>query len=415
MIKFRYARYGVLIAALGFSAVSSMAPVPAFAQAAETVKAPIGALLHDASDLAKAKKYKDALGKLRDADAIPGKTAYESYVIESTRGSYAMASGDKDTAVKAYEAVVSSGRVNGAQKLAMYELLGDTYYSLNNLQKASTWYGRYVSEGGDDPKIKQMMTQISFQSGDCSKVSKDISGNVRAEEKAGHIPAEGDLQMLANCMKNDKTGYVSAMEKLTTYYPKKEYWKDLLNRLPTKPGYSERLLLDMYRLKEELGQITTLDDYMEMSQLALQASLPAEAQKIIDQGYKVGVFGVGPEAARHKRLKDLATKNAAADLKALPQTTADANSATEGTGLVNLGFAYVVSGQYPKGIDLMEQGIAKGGLNHPDDAKLHLGIAYLWAGKKSDAIKMLKTVQGADGTSDLARYWMIQANRPLSK
>ena len=112
-------------------------------------------------------------------------------------------------------------------------------------------------------------------------------------------------------------------------------------------------------------------------------------------------------------MKDLAAKNAATDLKALPQTTADANSSAEGTGLVNLGFAYVTQGQYPKGIELMEQGIAKGGLNHPDDAKLHLGIAYLWAGKKSDAIKMLKSVQGTDGTSDLARYWIIQANRPL--
>ena len=414
MIKFRYARYGVLIAALGFSAVSSLAPVPAFAQA-ETVKASIGALLHDASDLAKAKKFKDALGKLRDADAIPGKTAYESYVIESTRGSYAMASGDKDTAVKSYEAVVSSGRVAGAQKLAMYEVLGDSYYSMNNLQKASTWYGRYLSEGGDDPKIKQMMTQISFQNGDCSKVAKEITANVRAEEKAGHTPAEGDLQMLANCMKNDKTGYVVAMEKLTTYYPKKEYWKDLLNRLPTRPGYSERLVLDMYRLKEELGQITSTDDYMEMSQLALQAGLPTEAEKIIDQGYKVGVFGVGAEAARHKRLKDLAAKNAAADLKALPQATAAADSSAEGTGLVNLGFAYVTAGQYPKGIELMERGIAKGGLSHVDDAKLHLGIGYLWAGKKSDAVKMFKSVQGADGTADLARYWIIQANRPLNK
>jgi len=415
MIKFRYARYGVLIAALGLSAVSSIAPAPAYAQATETVKASIGALLHDASDLAKAKKYKDALAKLRDADAIPGKTAYESYVIESTRGSYAMASGDKETAVKAYEAVVSSGRLSGAQKLAMYEALGDTYYGMNNLPKASTWFGRYLSEGGDDPKIKDMMTQISFQSGDCSKVSKDITANVKAEEKAGHVPAERDLQMLANCTKNDKTAYVAAMEKLTTYYPKKEYWKDLLNRLPTRPGYSERLLLDLYRLKQELGQITALNDYMEMSQLALQAGLPVEAQKIIDQGYKAGVFGVGPEAARHQRLKDLAAKNAAADLKALPQTTNEANSSAEGTGLVNLGFAYVTSGQYPKGIELMQQGIAKGNLSHPDDAKLHLGIALLWAGKKSDGIKMLKSVQGTDGTADLARYWMIQANRPLSK
>ena len=203
------------------------------------------------------------------------------------------------------------------------------------------------------------------------------------------------------------------MEKLTTYYPKKDYWKDLLNRLPTRPGYSERLLLDLYRLKHELGLITTVNDYMEMSQLSLQDGLPAEAQKIIDQGYKVGVFGVGPDASRHQRLKDLAAKNAAADLKAQPKTEADAKGAAEGTGLVNLGFAYVVAGQYPKGIPLMEQGIAKGGLSRPEDAKLHLGIAYLWSGKKADAIKILKTVQGADGTADLARYWIIQANRPL--
>ncbi|TDK63595.1 hypothetical protein [Sapientia aquatica] len=413
MANFRYVRFGVLIAALGLSAVSTLAPTPAFAQAAEAVKPAIGAALKDAADLYKAKKFKEALAKLHDADNVPAKTAYESYVIESTRGSYALAAGDKDTAVKSYEAVVSSGRLSAAQKLTMYEALGGTYYSMNNLAKAQTWYGRYLSEGGDDPKIRAMMTQISFQNGDCAKVSKEITANVRAEEKAGHTPAEGDLQMLANCTKNDKTGYVAAMEKLTTYYPKKDYWKDLLNRLPTRPGYSERLLLDLYRLKHELGLITTVNDYMEMSQLSLQDGLPAEAQKIIDQGYKVGVFGVGPEASRHQRLKDLAAKNAAADLKAQPKTEADAKGAAEGTGLVNLGFAYVVAGQYPKGIPLMEQGIAKGGLSRPEDAKLHLGIAYLWSGKKADAIKILKTVQGADGTADLARYWIIQANRPL--
>lgn len=412
MIRFRYARYGVLITALGLNAVAGMTPCSAIAQT-ETVKASIGALLHEASDLAKAKKYKDALAKLRDADAIPGKTAYESYVIESTRGSYAMASGDKNTAVKAYEAAVSSGRVTGAQKLAMYEVLGGTYYNMNNLQKAAAWYGRYLSEGGDDPKIRQMMTQIAFASGDCAKVAKDISANVRAEEKAGRTPAEGDLQMLANCVIKDKSRYLFAMEKLTTYYPEKDYWKNLINLLPTKPGYSGRLALDLYRLKSELGLVVTLNDYMEMSQLALQAGLPAEAQKMIDQGYQAGVLGVGPEAARHKRLKDLAAKNAAAALKALPQTTADANSSAEGTGLVNLGFAYVTSGQYQKGIALMEQGLARGKLAHPDDARLHSGIAYLWAGKKSDAIKMLKSVRGTDGAADLARYWIIQANRPL--
>ena len=415
MITFRTARIGVFIAASGLFAVSGIAPVPAYAQATETVRASIGTVLHAAGDLAKAKKYKDALAKLREADGIAGKTAYESYVIESTRGSYAMALGDKDTAVKAYEAVVSSGRLGGAQKLAVYEALGDTYYSMNNLPKASAWLGRYLAEGGDDPKIKALMTQISFQNGDCSKVSKDITARIKTEEKASHAPEERDLQMLANCTKNDKTAYLEVMEKLTTYYPEKEYWKDLLSSLPARPGYSERLSLDLYRLKQESGQITSLNDYMEMSQLALQAGLPAEAQKIIDQGYKARVLGVGPEASRHQRLKDLAAKNAEADIKALPQTGAEANRAADGTGLVNLGFAYVTAGQFQKGIELMQQGLAKGKLSHPDDAKLHLGIAYLWSGNKVEAVKILKTVQGVDGTADLARCWMMAANHPLNK
>ncbi|GAC1417821.1 MAG: hypothetical protein NVSMB6_20010 [Burkholderiaceae bacterium] len=63
---------------------------------------------------------------------------------------------------------------------------------------------------------------------------------------------------------------------------------------------------------------------------------------------------------------------------------------------------------------MMEQGIARGGLKRPEDAKLHLGIAYLQAGKKAEAIKMLKTVQGGDGTADLARYWIILANHPIA-
>lgn len=413
MTKFRYARLGVLVAALGFASVSFIAPTPVFAQAAEKVQAAVGTALKEADSLYKAKKYKEALNKLRDADNAPNKTAYESYVIESTRGSYALVAGDKDTAVKAYESVVNSGRLSAAQKLTIYQALGGTYYSMNNLAKASSWYNRYIAEGGDDPKVKEVMMHIAFQNGDCSKVSKEITVNVRADEKAGKSPSESDLQMLANCTKNDKAGYVAAMEKLTTYYPKISYWKDLLNRLPTKPGYSERLLLDVYRLKYELGLIATHDDYMEMTQLSLQMELAAEAQKVIDAGYKAGVFGVGKEAPRDQRLKDLAVKKATEFTKSAAANEAEANAAKEGTGLVNIGFAYVMQGQFPKGISLMEQGIAKGSLAKPEDAKLHLGIAYLKAGKKPEALKMLKSVQGTDGAADLARYWTVQANRPI--
>ncbi len=59
----------------------------------------------------------------------------------------------------------------------------------------------------------------------------------------------------------------------------------------------------------------------------------------------------------------------------------------------------------------MEQGIKKGGLRRPEDAKLHLGIAYLQAGQKAKALQTFKTVGGTDGAAELARLWTVQARR----
>ena len=54
----------------------------------------------------------------------------------------------------------------------------------------------------------------------------------------------------------------------------------------------------------------------------------------------------------------------------------------------------------------------KGGLRRPDDAKLHLAIAYLGAGQKAQAVRAFQDVGGTDGTAELARLWSIYAQRP---
>jgi hypothetical protein len=71
----------------------------------------------------------------------------------------------------------------------------------------------------------------------------------------------------------------------------------------------------------------------------------------------------------------------------------------------------VYGGQAAKGVQLIQQGIAKGGLKRPEDAKLHLGIAQLAAGEKAKAQATFKSVQGKDGTADLARLWALYARR----
>ena len=118
--------------------------------------------------------------------------------------------------------------------------------------------------------------------------------------------------------------------------------------------------------------------------------------------------------ARAIELRAQADRQAADDMKNIGSGEASARKSKNGTGLINLGYAYVTLGQHDKGIALIQEGIAKGGLQNAEDAKLRLGYSYALAGKKEEAIKTLQSVQGADGRGDLARYWTIWVNRPAA-
>jgi hypothetical protein len=157
--------------------------------------------------------------------------------------------------------------------------------------------------------------------------------------------------------------------------------------------------------------MTAAADYMEMAQLALQAELPSESKYVVDKGFAAGVLGTGPQAERHKRLRDLVEKRLAEHKASLGEEEKQAAAAKSGEALVALGMNLLYSGQAAKGVQLIQQGIAKGGLKRAEDAKLHLGIGQLVAGDKAKAQATFKTVQGTDGTADLARLWALYARR----
>ena len=138
-----------------------------------------------------------------------------------------------------------------------------------------------------------------------------------------------------------------------------------------------------------------------------------EAVRIIDKGYASGVLGTGPEAARHKRLKDMAAKNLAEDKKALARSDESQSAAgKDGRALFNEGLNYVLLGKAESGLALMEKGIRDAkAFRRLDHAKLQLGYAYHLAGQNPKAIQVLKSVQGVDGAAALARLWVIRLSR----
>jgi hypothetical protein len=164
------------------------------------------------------------------------------------------------------------------------------------------------------------------------------------------------------------------------------------------------------RLKFATGNLNKTEEYMELAQLALQAGSPAEAKQIVEKGFASGALGSGAEADRHKRLRDMAVKQEDAAKAALDKDMAEAAAAKDGNALVQLGANLANLGQADKGVTMIEQGIAKGGLKRPEDAKLRLGRALMQTGKnKGKAQQVLRSVQGNDGAADLGRLWAILA------
>ncbi|MFC5475277.1 tetratricopeptide repeat protein [Paraherbaspirillum soli] len=421
MSKLRIAPICLLLAAIGFTTAAGIAPIATAAAAdapaaTETVRAEVGAPLQAAQGLATEQKYKEALAKIAETDAVGDKTGYEVFAIERLRGAVAARAGDTAQAGKSFEAVIASGRLPAPEQAKIIQGLGSLYYEAKDYPKAITWLSRSLKDSGSDPQTRSLLVQSYYLNNDIARAASELKSDLAADESAGRTPSEMNLKLLISCAikTEDKAAYLTALEKLNTYYPKKEYWADLLNRVQAKPGFSEHLVLDMYRLKAATVQLQSAADYMDMAQLALNAGFPAEAKKTLDQGFQSGLLGSGADSAKQKRLRDLATKTAADDLKTMAQSEAGVAKAKEGTGQINLGYALVTSGQFEKGIALMQDGIRKGGVKRSEDAKLHLGIAYQLAGQKENAIQTFKTVQGADGVADLARLWQILVNHPMN-
>jgi hypothetical protein len=393
-------KHAVMAAAL--SGLSAISMLPVTAQAADTLRPDVSKPLNDAQNLYRAHKYQEALTKIDQAAAVPGKTPYESTMIEEMRGAAAAAAGNNAVAAQSYETLLASGRMSAPDEQRTTAALAGIYFQEKNYPQAIKVAQRYQKSGGTDPDMRTLLVQSYYLSNDCSNVVAMLKPGIDAQARAGHAPDESQLQLLGTCaqkVKDDAT-YRGALEKLVAYHPKQSYWDDLFQSIRTKPGYSSALDIDTYRLRRATGSLTTADDYMQMTQLAIVAGTTAEGKQVIDQGFSSGVLGHDAQADREKRLQALAAKRA--------QGPADAANPV---APVDAAFNQVFAGQTKQGIAAMEAAIAKGGLDHPDQAQLHLGVAYYVAGDKAHALQAFRAVKGTDGSADLARLWVLVASK----
>jgi hypothetical protein len=395
-----------LVLALGLGAP------PALAQE-EAARASVGKPVQDAQSLLKQHKIKEALAKLAEADRVPDKTKYERYVIAETRAAADIAAGDDPGAIAALEAVLATDILGKADSLQRVLTLVQLAYRTKDYAKTVALADRYYKDGGSDAAPRLLAAQAYYLQNDFANAARSLRSLVESSDRAGRKPTEDVLLMLAGSAfrQNDQPGYVGALERLAALYPKKDYWVQLTGAVRRDPRFANRLQLDLDRLMVAVGAMTAPEQYVTAAERALEAGFPGDAKAFLAKGAADGILGAGAQAERQKRLADMADRQAASDLASLAQQQREAGAAATGLPLEKLGEAYASYGKYDEAIAALTKAIAKGGLHNPDDAKLHLGIAYLRAGRPADAKPVLAGIAGDDGTRTLAQLWTIEGGR----
>jgi hypothetical protein len=422
MSQFRLARLCVMLAAVGLApalmntAFAQKNDKPAAEQKGPSVRPEIAKLMNppEIQQLLAAKNYAEVQNRITQADALPNPTPYETYVINRMKLSLGTTTNNHALAVPALESVLNSGFLNAAEKDNFTLGLAGLYYEDKNYPKAIEWFKRYQSESKTPEKVRASLVRAYYLAGDFANAKTELMPIIAEADKTGATPSEQDLRLLASAAgkAKDMDTYLYAIDRLIAHYPNDVLWTDALSRgVEQRGGLDDADIIDLYRLMFAAVQKMQPQAYTAMADRLLQLGSPTEAKQVMEAGFANGVLGTGTHAASDRQLRAKAAKGAADDAKSIGSGEATAEKLKSGAGLVNLGWAYVTMGQFDKGINLIQQGIAKGGLKQPDEAKVRLGEAYAKAGRKDDAIKTLQEVK-APGLVNLAKYWIILINHP---
>jgi tetratricopeptide (TPR) repeat protein len=399
--------------AVGALVVASATLVSAPASAAEKQQQPSPKLakpLHEAQEDIKAKKWTDAIAKLKEADAMAGKTPYDQHVINDFYSFAYINTQNYAEAAKALEAELDDGITTESEKPQKTRAITELNYQLKNYDKVID-YGNRALKNGEDERMRILVGQAYYLKGDFKDSLKFEESTIDAQIKSGQTPKKDTLLLFySSCQKmKDDPCQTRAMEKLVQYYPEPDYWSQLLFNLRAQISNSDADTLQTYRLMTEVDVLKTPGDYNEMAQLALEAGSPGEAQSVLEKGFSKNVFSDKLTEDRNKRLLENAKKAAATDQATLPKLVQEADASPTGAKNVGVGIAYLGYGKYDQAADEINKGLTKGGVKDEAQARLLLGIAQLKGGHKDDAVKTFHAVKGDPVLERLANLWTLHA------
>jgi tetratricopeptide (TPR) repeat protein len=409
----------IAVASVGILGAGLMSPAAAQTAACTgggRISKQIAKQMVAAQDAMRARKWQEALAKLREADAVPGaKSQFDLFHISEIRGYvYTNLKQDADAA-RELEAGLNSPCMPEAKKLSHLKPLVGLYSAMRNYPKVID-YGNRALKISRDPDMQVQVAQAYYLSGNNKESVRVMNELLATIEQRGSVPKEQQLQLIrAACERaQDNSCVTRVLEKLVVNYPKTEYWQHLMVALRNGDN-NDIQALNVMRLSAHVNVMKKPDEYKEMAQLALDEKLAGEAQSILEQAFAKKIFVESRDVQVNTRLLNTAKTNAAAEKAALPKSEAAAKAATTGDADVKVGAQYLAFGETAKAVEALQRGIQKGGIakgdpneaQRADEAGILLGIAQLKNNNKAEAAKAFRSVTRDPTMKRIARLWLL--------
>ena len=395
------ASFAALLAATSMIAFQAMAADDTGPKVSKAVAGPLG----DAQKLMQANDFKDAIDKIKAAQATPGLTDDDNYVINEFLANAAIGMKDYATADTAYEAMAASPTLdkdpNKASTLRNALILAA---SVKRWPQSVQIGEKLAALGPMDGPATAALVQAYYFSNDYAHAQAMAQKSIDAAKAAGQMPDRGVLQIMMNSEANAKNEAAAeaTLEELALDYGQPDDWGQLLDIVMGTKGLRDIDALYITRLRTLTGANGKEDDFVLAANIAMQLGFPGEARNDLEQGMNKGVVGAGGKAGA---LLANARSKAAADEKSISAQEA-MGAKQSGEYNVKLAEADYGYGRYPQAEEAARRAISKGGLKDPSEGQMVLGQALVQQGKYADAVSAFQAVSGGGpATARIAKLW----------
>ena len=407
-MNMRFVRAAFVAGLLGSAAIATvcapLTPALAAKPTGPSVSPAVGKLLQPAQVAMQAGDNAGALVLIKQAQALPDQTPFDTYTINNFLANASIALKDYATADAAYEAMAESPALPDADKPTILHnatLLANDAKHYDKVIK----YGLAYLTISPDPTVFAVVGSAYFFTNDFANAQTYAQKAIDATP-AGQAPNRGALaiMMSAQIKAKQQDAAMATLEKIVTYYDDPDEWGQLVDVSLGVKGIKDFEALHIYRLRLATHASGDPDGYTVPAALALAVGYPVEAQAFLDAGIAAG------KVQRDAKYTQASTR-AAADRKTIASFE---QTAAKGSGELDLKLAETLYGygRYADSAAAARRALQKGGAkNDPNEANMVLGEALMMQGDTAGAVAAFNALKNpSPGMARAQHVWLLFAN-----